>query len=1688
MIVRGVLRRGLPIVSVVLVLTLVTAMGGAGASGDSGVRVGQPWTGAAGIHRTTRAIMQQATAHHSTRALPEFDANLHRQSNPNSPARTPDEALGAALTGPKLSVGTSFTGATLLEEENSTGGFVPPDSMGAVGPTQFLVVVNGKIKVFSKTGTVGALNTSLNSFFSSVVSSGVDVQTTDPRVRYDALSGKWIVTSIDVDAGVANPVNNRFLIAVSDSSTITGGAGWTFFQFQQNLVSTTGDTNDFADFDTLGVDANALYMGANIFSNTGSFVSSSVFVIRKSSVTGAGPIVVTAFRDLVAPSPSFAGPYTPQGVDNDDPSATVGFFVGTDGGTAGQIDVLRVGTPGATPTLTGPIVVTTPLDSNSISVPASGGTLNLDAGDFRLTDASIRNGKLYTTEVIGVNSAGTATNSGDRDATRWYRISNLTTNSTLPLSDSGTIFDSSATKKSYWMPSIAVSPQGHAVIGMSTSASSLHPNAAFSSMLSGASSFSAPTTYTAASATYNVDTGGSTYRWGDYSHTGVDPCDGQTFWTIQEYVDSTDSWGVKVGKILAPPPATPASTSPTSVNAGSSSVSVTLTGTSTSGSGFWDPGAGTCHVPIAASVSGGVTVNSVTFTDATHVTLDLSTVGATGGSHTITITNPDGQTASASVLTVNTTPQNTALPTITGTTKVGSVLTSTNGTWTGSPTPTFTRQWERCDLAGANCSDIASATGTTYTLVQADHGTTIRVKVTGTNTAGSATAESNQTTEIQYVPINTVLPTITGTVTKGQTLTAGNGTWDAFPSSLTFAYQWQRCTSPGTCSNIASATASTYLLAQADVGLTIRVGVTATNTAGSSTPANSAETTTVTAAPANTALPTISGLTQVGATLTASNGTWTGSPTPTFTYQWEQCNSSGASCGDIGGETNSTYVLVSGDAGHTIRVKVTATNTVSATTAESAATAVITVPPANTVLPSITGTAAVGQHLTGNDGTWTGTPTPTLTHKWRRCDSGGANCVDIAGATGGTYTLVNADAGSTIRFRVTGTSTSGTTTADSTATAVVTGPPVVATIPAITGTASRGQLLTASTGTWTGFPAPSFAYQWRQCDSAGANCSDIGGATASTYTVLVGDQGKTIRVTVTATNGSGSAGASSNATAVVTGSPQNTAAPTVSGTAAKGEKLTTTNGTWTGFPALFTFTYAWLRCDNLGANCSAIGGATASSYTLVQADVGGTVKARVTASNGVAPTASSDSAVTAVVTGSPANTVAPTITGTTGIGDTLTEHDGTWSGYPAPTFSYQWRRCDSAHINCTDIVGETTNTYVIVAGDAGYRIRVTVTATNTSGSASADSGTADVPSTGPPVNLAAPTITGTAQVSSTLTAHAGSWTGVPAPTFTYLWERCDGTGANCADIGTATAATYLPVAADIGSTLRVKVSASNTGGAAGPVESAATPVVVAAPTGGGGGGGGSGIPPDVVATISASPSNPVVGSTLTYTVQASILTGNATDVVATINLPSQVTFASATANRGSGCTGTTTLTCDLNYLNGTLVATVQVVTQVAQAGTLVATASLTTTPGDTNTANNTATSTITITPVVVLPPPPNPVLKRIGTAPLVGVRHRTTETIDARFHANEALQLSATVTPLRSTKKVTMLAKSKLAAGAAATSSRTTLRGFDRAPGAYAVHLVFKRGALVHGHTYVIHLAAVNADGKRTTLTLRFKA
>jgi hypothetical protein len=186
--------------------------------------------------------------------------------------------------------------------------------------------------------------------------------------------------------------------------------------------------------------------------------------------------------------------------------------------------------------------------------------------------------------------------------------------------------------------------------------------------------------------------------------------------------------------------------------------------------------------------------------------------------------------------------------------------------------------------------------------------------------------------------------------------------------------------------------------------------------------------------------------------------------------------------------------------------------------------------------PSISGVPLEGNALTGSKGKWNGTVPITYTSVWVRCDEKGAACASIAGATATKYTLTSADIGSTIRFRVTATNASGSNTADSNPTEVVStasGTPVSSKPPTISGTPVVGNVLTANNGTWVGATPITYAYQWQRCDAAGNACNSVLGANQSTYHVASSDVSRTMRVTVTATNSKGATQALSDATTAV---------------------------------------------------------------------------------------------------------------------------------------------------------------------------------------------------------------------------------------------------------------------------------------------------------------------------------------------------------------------------------------------------------------------------------------------------------------------------------------------------------------------------------------------------------------------------
>ncbi|MEA2475147.1 MAG: large repetitive protein, partial [Thermoleophilaceae bacterium] len=785
-------------------------------------------------------------------------------------------------------------------------------------------------------------------------------------------------------------------------------------------------------------------------------------------------------------------------------------------------------------------------------------------------------------------------------------------------------------------------------------------------------------------------------------------------------------------------------------------------------------------------------------------TIRVVVTGTNGAGNSSATSDPTAVVAAAP-------PANSGAPTTSGTARDGQTLDSTNGTWSGTATIGFTRRWLRCDSSGGTCSAISGATGQSYTLVPADVGSTIRVEVTGTNGGGSSAALSGPTAVVAAnPPANSTPPTITGTARDGQTLTASNGIWSGTPT-VTFSRQWQRCDSAGAgCAPIANATGSTYVLTPADVDRTIRVDVTGTNGGGSST-VTSGQTALVSARPpANTAAPAISGTARDGQTLTAGDGTWTGTPTIAFSRQWQRCDSAGNGCVDVSSAAG--YTLTEADVDSTIRVRVTGTNGGGSSSATSAQTAVVAAAgPANTSAPSVSGTARDGQTLSATDGSWSGTPTITFTRRWMRCDSAGSTCGAISGATGTSYVLTPSDVGKTIRVEVTAANGGGNATASSSPTAAVAAaPPANSAAPTVTGTARDGQTLTAGDGTWSGTPTITFSRQWQRCDSAGAGCAPIANATGATYALVPGDVGRTIRVQVTGANGGGSSSATSGQSAVVAAAPPvNTAAPTITGTARDGQTLSATDGTWTGTPTI-TFSRAWERCDSAGDGCVDV--SSANTYALGPADVGSTIRVRVSATNGGGNSSATSSPTAVVASTGPANSAAPAISGTARDGQTLTAGDGTWTGTPTITFTRTWMRCDSSGNGCAAISGATGTTYSLLPADVGRTLRVEVTATNGAGSNSALSGQTAVVGANPPANSTPPTITGTARDGQTLTASNGIWSGTPTIGFARQWLRCDTGGGACAQIGQATGTTYVLAPADVGKTIRVEVTGTNGGG------------------------------------------------------------------------------------------------------------------------------------------------------------------------------------------------------------------------------------------------------------------------------------
>lgn len=462
-----------------------------------------------------------------------------------------------------VSIGQNFTGSSY--ELNSSA--LPPDSNGAIGPRHFMEFVNGTVAVYNKTNGLSVQRkTNLKFWADAGVIISADSDVSDPRVIFDPTVQRWFALQVDFNAAAASgdpTLNaNDFLLAVSATSDPTGV--WHGFLFQADP-----DTGTFADFPTLGLDANAVYISGDMYQG-------------ELNPLGAGLVSIPK-ADLLLNPPVIANRTWFGVMDYAERGQVLQPAICFDGGSSGAVlaigdigydsfphsnvvmfAVLNSASPTASLSASTNLIVTPyrvpdnlDLGVPQFNVSQPDGTTTLQANDARLSS------KVYS--VGGVLYAVHSTQVNNHIAIRWYRI-NATNHIVI---ESDTIADPNL---DLFFPSIAANGSGAVVIGYNGASTDTFVScyASVGETVNGVTAFGSPILLQSGAVSYHdlgeiqaqllmapvVDS-----RWGDYSATSVDPNNPSHFWTIQMYPSGTGStldegiWSTQITEliVLQPP-------------------------------------------------------------------------------------------------------------------------------------------------------------------------------------------------------------------------------------------------------------------------------------------------------------------------------------------------------------------------------------------------------------------------------------------------------------------------------------------------------------------------------------------------------------------------------------------------------------------------------------------------------------------------------------------------------------------------------------------------------------------------------------------------------------------------------------------------------------------------------------------------------------------------------------------------------------------------------------------------------------------------------------------------------------------------------------------------------------------------------------------------------------------------------
>lgn len=470
-----------------------------------------------------------------------------------------------------VAIGENFTASTFRVDSDS----VPPDSNGAVGPNHFVELINGRFSVFNKSdGAKVKTMTDLSFWTQAGITVPNSWDVTDPRVIYDPNSQRWFASQIDFDpSGAIN--TNRFLLGISATSDPTGS-------WKAVAVVPNPGGNNFADFPTLGLDAQGVYLSGDMFDPNSIPLSSTLISLPKAALLNTTPSSsgLTRFSNLsygtrgevLQPVTCFDG----SGQGNILSTGGVGIDVNGDPITNGALVTFQVLNPAGPGQAT--LSAATRLSVTPFSAPPDpvqpDGSANLDDGDARFS------ARVY--EVKGVVYGVHAVQSGDRAAIRWYRID--ATNKKMI--ESGTISDPS---KDLFYPSIAVNDRDTVVIAYNGSSIGTFVSsfAVVGTISNGITTFGAPLLLASSAASYQRPDSTGASRWGDYSATSVDPVDPTRFWTIQELPASATAWATQVTELLTGTPRLLASATGQTLQLSWSGTLFSLQKTTNLGSSAW---------------------------------------------------------------------------------------------------------------------------------------------------------------------------------------------------------------------------------------------------------------------------------------------------------------------------------------------------------------------------------------------------------------------------------------------------------------------------------------------------------------------------------------------------------------------------------------------------------------------------------------------------------------------------------------------------------------------------------------------------------------------------------------------------------------------------------------------------------------------------------------------------------------------------------------------------------------------------------------------------------------------------------------------------------------------------------------------------------------------------------------------